>query len=98
MYIIPQSYDGAHFATYPEKLIEPCILAGSRIGDAVLDPFCGSGTTGAVAVKHGRSFVGVELNPAYVELARNRIGGAAPLFARETPLTGEADDLLTGTD
>lgn len=82
-HVATQPYPEAHFATYPEKLIEPCILAGSRVGDTVLDPFCGSGTTGAVAVKHGRSFIGVELNPAYVELARTRIGNAGPLFAQE---------------
>ncbi len=82
-HVATQPYPEAHFATYPEKLIEPCILAGSRLGDTVLDPFCGSGTTGAVAVKQGRSFVGVELNPAYVELARQRIGNAGPLFAQE---------------
>lgn len=66
-------YKGAHFATYPPKLIEPCILAGSRAGDVVLDPFCGSGTTGAVALQHGRSFVGLDLNPAYIKLAAERI-------------------------
>jgi DNA modification methylase len=82
-HVATQPYPEAHFATYPEKLIEPCILAGSRLGDTVLDPFCGSGTTGAVAVKQGRSFIGVELNPAYVELARQRIGNAGPLFAQE---------------
>lgn len=76
-------YTDAHFATFPESLIEPCILAGSAIGDTVLDPFTGSGTTGAVAIRHQRNFVGVELNPAYVELARKRIGGEAPLFAKE---------------
>ena len=151
-HIATQPYPDAHFATYPEKLIEPCILAGTSekgqcpqcgapwgrvveraedvdcgglrkradapgavlsqssafrtgkiasyqttgwqpscacdagepVPQLVLDPFCGSGTTGAVAVKHGRSFVGVELNPAYVDLAKQRIGGAAPLFARES--------------
>lgn len=72
-----------HFATYPEKLIEPCILDGSRVGDLVLDPFTGSGTTGSVSVRLQRSFVGVELNPQYVELARRRIGAVAPLFAEE---------------
>jgi DNA modification methylase len=78
-----QPYAGAHFATFPEKLIEPCILAGSKPGDLVLDPFCGSGTTGAVALRHQRNFVGVELNPEYVKLARLRIGAVAPLFAEE---------------
>ena len=78
-----QPYSGAHFATFPEALIDPCVRAGSRVGDLVLDPFTGSGTTGVVAVRHGRAFVGCELNPAYVELARRRIGSAAPLFAVE---------------
>ena len=147
--IATQPYSGAHFATFPEKLVEPCILAGtsekgvcSVTGDpwervvertqgeyqdcpksemsqiargdrgtanvgktelvpprrtttgwqptcdhdsepvpaTVLDPFCGSGTTGVVALRHGRSFVGIELNPEYVELARRRIIGDAPLL------------------
>jgi len=82
-HVATQPYEGAHFATYPEKLIEPCILAGSRIGDTVLDPFCGSGTTGAVAIRHQRNFIGIELNASYVQLARKRIGGVAPLFADE---------------
>lgn len=78
-----QPFAGAHFATFPEALVEPCIMAGSRTGDLVLDPFTGSGTTGAVASRLGRDFVGCELNPAYVEIARARIGSAAPLFASE---------------
>ena len=148
--IATQAYPDAHFATYPEKLVEPCILAGTsahgvcgecgagwerviesesgytgnrrhddmeklglsegtgwksdnelkvagayrrllgwqptcdhdaeRIPATVLDPFCGSGTTGVVALRHGRSFVGIELNPEYVELARERIINDAPLF------------------
>ena len=57
----------AHFATYPEKLVEPCILAGSKPGDLVLDPFSGSGTTGKVALTHGRNFVGVELSLDYIQ-------------------------------
>jgi DNA modification methylase len=73
-------YSGAHFATFPPKLIEPCILAGSREGDTVLDPFAGSGTTGMVALRHGRSFIGCELNPAYVDLARERIIADSPLL------------------
>ena len=81
--VATQPYPEAHFATFPEALIEPCILAGSDVGQTVLDPFAGSGTTGAVAVRHGRSFVGCELNPAYLELARRRIGAVAPLLARE---------------
>lgn len=61
-------FKGAHFATFPRALIEPCILAGARAGDTVLDPFMGSGTTGQVATDLGRNFVGCELNPEYVEL------------------------------
>jgi DNA modification methylase len=66
----------AHFATYPPALIEPCILAGSPIGGIVLDPFTGSGTTGEVAIRHGRHFVGVELNNDYITIAKKRIGNA----------------------
>lgn len=66
-------FDGAHFAVMPEDLVVPCVLAGSRPGDLVLDPFAGSGTTGAVALRLGRQFVGCELNPDYAELARQRI-------------------------
>ena len=80
-HIATQSYPEAHFATYPEALIEPCILAGSRLGDTVLDPFTGSGTTGAVAIRHQRNYIGIELNAAYAELSRTRIGAVAPLFA-----------------
>lgn len=82
-HVSTQPYAEAHFATFPEDLIEPCILAGSAIGDTVLDPFTGSGTTGAVAIRHQRNFIGCELNPAYVELARKRIGNVAPMFASE---------------
>ncbi|MBN1814151.1 MAG: site-specific DNA-methyltransferase [Anaerolineae bacterium] len=63
----------AHFATFPTKLIEPCILAGSKEGDFVIDPFFGSGTTGLVAALHGRNFIGVELKPEYIEIARKRL-------------------------
>lgn len=62
----------AHFATYPEKLIEPCILAGSRVGGVVLDPFFGSGTTGRVAIRFNRHYIGVELNPEYVKISDKR--------------------------
>lgn len=68
-------YKGAHFATFPFDLIEPCILAGAPKGGVVLDPFLGSGTTAAVAAINGREYVGIELNPAYVKLAEERIGG-----------------------
>jgi len=62
----------SHFATYPPDLIKPCILAGTKCGDVVLDPFAGSGTTGAVALELGRSAILIELNPAYVQLIRSR--------------------------
>ncbi len=76
-------YKGAHFATMPPKLVEPCVLAGCPVGGVVLDPFAGSGTTGAVAVGHGRNFVGIELNPAYVALAEERIGNSQPALQFE---------------
>lgn len=66
-------FTGAHFAVFPPKLVEPCILAGARAGDTVLDPFNGSGTTGVVALKHGRRYIGIELNPAYVALTIPRL-------------------------
>jgi DNA modification methylase len=77
--IPPQPFLEAHFAVMPEALVEPCILAGSAPGDTVLDPFAGSGTVGVVAARHGRRFVGIELNAEYVAMARRRIAG--PLFA-----------------
>ena len=78
--VTTKPYGGAHFATFPPDLIEPCILAGAPEGATVLDPFAGSGTTGMVALRHGRSFIGCELNPEYVELARHRIIDDAPLL------------------
>ena len=71
-----QPYNGAHFATFPPALIEPCILAGSRPGDTVLDCFFGSGTTGEVAVNFGRQWIGCELNPDYAPLQRARTAQA----------------------
>lgn len=68
-----QSYSEAHFATFPPKLIEPCILAGCPKDGIVLDPFMGAGTTGLVAAKHSRNFVGIELNPEYAKMARRRV-------------------------
>lgn len=70
-----RGFSGAHFATFPEKLIEPCVLAGCREGGVILDPFFGSGTTGKVAQDNGRAFIGIELNPEYGELAAKRTGG-----------------------
>ncbi|WP_186110552.1 DNA-methyltransferase [Burkholderia gladioli] len=66
-------YKGAHFATFPEALVEPCVLAGSRPGDVVFDPFFGSGTVGSVAQRLGRRFLGCELNPDYEPLQRDRL-------------------------
>jgi len=82
--ISPSPYKQAHFATFPPDLIEPCILAGSRFGDTVLDPFGGSGTTAGVALKHGRKAVLCELNPEYAALVPARIESIA----------GEGWDLL----
>lgn len=68
-----KSYRGAHFATFPPDLITPCVLAGAPKGGIVLDPFFGSGTTGAVALAHGRRYIGIELNADYIKLARKRL-------------------------
>lgn len=84
--IATQPYSGAHFATFPPKLIEPCVLAGCPEGGTVLDPFNGAGTAGLVALRHNRSYIGIELNPEYADLARQRIRDDAPLLNT----TGEA--------
>ena len=73
--ISTKSFKGAHFATFNEELINPCILAGSRPGDVILDPFIGSGTTAVAAKKLGRNFVGIDLNPEYMKMAMERING-----------------------
>lgn len=62
-----------HYASYPTKLIEPMILAGSREGDTVLDPFNGTGTTGLVALRNNRNYIGIELNPEYIEISEERL-------------------------
>jgi len=81
VWLVPtQPFKGAHFATFPPALVEPCILAGARPGDVVLDPFIGAGTTALVAERLGRRWIGVELNSEYAALAEARIRGAqAPL-------------------
>lgn len=66
-------YAGAHFATFPEQLITPCVLAGSPVDGVVLDCFNGAGTTGVVCARNGRNYIGIELNPEYVALANERI-------------------------
>ncbi len=69
-----EAYPEAHFATFPSSLVDPCVLAGSESGDVVLDPFFGSGTVGSVCLSRTRRFVGIELNPEYVEIAERRLG------------------------
>jgi DNA modification methylase len=78
--VTTKPYKGAHFATFPPELIEPCILAGSKFGDVVLDPFMGSGTTAAVSIKHGRKYLGCELNSEYGHLQQERIESQRNLF------------------
>jgi DNA modification methylase len=68
----PTPYKGAHFATFPTALVEPCILAGCPVGGLVLDPFNGSGTTGEVCLVHDRNYIGVERNMDYVKLTQER--------------------------
>jgi len=77
-----QGFTGAHFATFPPKLIEPCILAATKPGDYVLDPFFGSGTTGLVAQQTGRKYFGIELHPEYVDLAAARLEVGEPTIMK----------------
>lgn len=79
-----KAYKGAHFATFPEDLITPCVLTGALRGGVVLDPFNGSGTTGVVCVKNGREYIGIELNPEYVEMSKRRISDAQERIERES--------------
>lgn len=76
--VTTKGYKEAHFATFPEDLITPCILAGAKEGDIVMDIFNGSGTTGLVALKNGRRYLGIELNPKYVEMAERRLNKYIP--------------------
>ena len=75
-------YPGAHFAVFPPGLPERCIKAGTKIGDLVLDPFSGAGTTGVVALRLQRQYIGTEQNKNYAEQSRRRIDMDAPLFNR----------------
>jgi len=75
--VATRPYSEAHFATYPESLIWPCIMAGCPEGGTVLDPFNGAGTTGLCAVRNGRNYVGIELNPEYIAMAEKRIHAVA---------------------
>lgn len=99
--VATRPYKGAHFATFPLALIEPCILAGSRPGDIVLDPFMGSGTTAAGALIHDRQYLGCELNPEYAPLQNERLLGVMrekikqdkqrDLFGQESGASSDAD-------
>ena len=82
--IAPTPYKGAHFATFPPALIEPCIKAGCPVGGVVLDPFGGSGTTGRVASDLGRKSILCELNPEYIELIRKRMTEPAKPASKKT--------------
>jgi DNA modification methylase len=79
-FVAPSRYKEAHFATYPPELILPCVLAGSKPDDLVLDPFSGSGTTGVVAMAHGRDYLGLELNPEYALMSEKRLMDACGMF------------------
>lgn len=73
-------YSQAHFATFPHDLIEPCVLAVSKESDTILDPFFGSGTTGLVAKRFGRKYIGIELNPEYIKMAFKRVETQLTIF------------------
>jgi hypothetical protein len=70
----------AHFATFPERLVETCLKAGTRPGDLVCDPFMGSGTVAAVAEKFGRRWIGTEINPNYIAMQDRRLARTVPLL------------------
>ena len=72
-FIPTASFKGAHFAVMPERLVEPCVLAGCPEGGVVLDPFFGSGTVGVVAKRNNRNYIGIELNPDYAKIAQDRL-------------------------
>lgn len=97
--IATKPYTGAHFAVFPEEIPKRCILAGSKPGDVVLDPFAGSGTTGAVAVSLGRQYVLIEGNPKYLPLIEKRMNSATigmPMdFGENTRLPKETTPVTT---
>jgi DNA modification methylase len=78
----PEPFAQAHFATFPTEIPRRAILAGSKPGDTVLDPFLGSGTTALVADQLQRNCIGIEINPAYAKMAETRINAASPLFCQ----------------
>lgn len=71
--ISTEAFHGAHFATFPPKLVELCLIAGSEPGDIVIDPFFGSGTVGEVCIKHDRKFIGIEIKEEYADIAKKRL-------------------------
>ena len=77
--VTTKPYKGTHFAVFPPDLIEPCILAGSREGDIILDPFMGSGTTAMVSKQLGRHYIGCELHESYAELIDKRVPVDKPI-------------------
>jgi len=77
------TYRGDHFATYPPQLILPCVLAGSRVGDIVLDPFSGTATTGQVALEHGRNYIGIDLSEKYTQLGHGRLAEVSRKLGRK---------------
>jgi DNA modification methylase len=91
--VSPQPYAEAHFATWPEKLVQPMILAGAPRGGTVLDPFSGSGTTGQVALREGRNYIGIDVQPNYLPLAKARILGT-PVVSEENPVDEDAYPVL----
>jgi DNA modification methylase len=78
--IATEPFPEAHFATFPTELVRPCVLAGCPEGGTILDPFNGSGTTGVVALRHQRNYIGIELNPEYAAMAERRIRNDNPMF------------------
>ena len=83
--VTTKPFKGAHFATFPPDLIEPCILAGCPVGGTVLDPFGGSGTTAGVALAHGRKAILCELNPEYAALVPERVRSIVAGYERRRP-------------
>jgi len=80
--VTTRGFSEAHFATFPEQLIVPCIKAGSRVKDTILDPFMGAGTTALVARSHNRNFIGFEINPEYRDIAEKRLYAELGMFAK----------------
>lgn len=86
--VATRPYREGHFATFPPDLIRPCILAGCPVNGIVLDPFFGSGTVGQVCIEERRRFIGIELNPEYVDMAGRRLACARPKALEQCQLCG----------